>query len=85
MPDSTTIRVHRETRDRLNRLARARGVSAPDLIAQLVDLAEDDELFMRHADAYEELRRRAPELLLEIAREDGAWESSELAAPPGDG
>ncbi|CAN5281957.1 hypothetical protein BH20ACT16_BH20ACT16_13800 [soil metagenome] len=85
MADSTTIRVHSETRDRINRLARARGVSAPQLIGQLVERAEDDELFAQHAAAYDELRRRAPELLLEIVHEDSAWEASDLAAPRRDG
>lgn len=56
-------------------------VSAPGLIGQLVDLAEDDELFAQHADAYDELRRRTPDLLGEITHEDRAWEAAELAAP----
>jgi len=79
--ETTTIRIRRETRDRINRLAGARGVSAPDLIGALVDRAEDEALFGRHASAYEALRTEHPELLREIEQEDGAWERSDLGAP----
>ena len=85
MAETTTVRVRRETRERLTRLARARGVSTPELIGDLVDRAEDDELFALHADAYDELRDRAPAALAEIEREDGAWERSDLTSPPTDG
>ena len=80
MPETTTIRVRRETRDRINRLAGARGVSAPDLIGALVDRAEDEELFERHASVHEELKAEHPDLLREIEREDGLWERSDLTA-----
>lgn len=79
--ETTTIRVRRETRDRINRMAEARGVSAPDLIGALIDRAEDEELFANHATAYETLRRDHPDLLREIESEDGAWERSELSVP----
>jgi hypothetical protein len=79
--ETTTIRVRRETRDRINRMAGARGVSAPDLIGLLIDRAEDDELFASHATAYENLRIGHPDLLREIEAEDGAWERSDLSAP----
>ncbi len=81
MAETTTIRVRRETRDRINRLAGARGVSAPDLIGALVDRADDDDLFARHATAYEELNAAHPDLLAEIEREDEAWEQADLSAP----
>jgi predicted transcriptional regulator len=81
MSETTTIRVGRQTRDRLNRLASARGVSAPELIGQLVDRAEDDELFAGHAAAYDALRASDPDLLAEIEDEDRAWERSDLASP----
>ncbi len=83
--ESTTIRVQRETRDRLNLLARGRGISTPELVRQLVERAEDDELFVQHANAYDELRRALPSSLNAIEREDAAWEASDLAAPPGAG
>lgn len=79
--ETTTIRVRRETRDRINRMAGARGLSAPDLIGVLIDRAEDEELFANHATAYETLRTNHPDLLREIEAEDGAWERSDLAAP----
>ena len=85
MAVTTTVRVRHDRRERLTRLARARGVSTPELIGDLVDRAEDDELFALHADAYDELRDRAPAALAEIEREDGAWERSDLTSPPTDG
>src|ERR1035437_7711675 len=81
MSETTTIRGRRETRDRLNRLASARGLSAPELIGQLVDRAEDDELFAGHAAAYDALHATDPDLLAEIEDEDRAWERSDLASP----
>ncbi len=81
MTQTTTIRVRRETRDRINRLAGARGMSAPDLVGALVDRAEDDDLFARHATAYEELNAAHADLLREIAREDEAWDQADLSAP----
>ncbi len=85
MAETTTIRVRRETRERLTRLAQARGVSTPDLIGDLVDRAEDDELFVLHAKAYDELRERSPADLAEIEREDAPWERSDLTSSPADG
>jgi len=79
--ETTTIRVRRETRDRINRMAAARGLSAPDLIGNLIDRAEDEALFASHAMAYESLRTDHPDLLREIEAEDGAWERSDLSAP----
>jgi hypothetical protein len=79
--ETTTIRVRRDTRDRINRLAGARGMSAPDLIGVLIDRAEDEELFASHATAYERLKSEHPDLLREIETEDSEWEQSELAMP----
>lgn len=77
---TTTIRVRRETRDRIKRLAGARGISAPDLVGFLVDRAEDEELFASHATAYETLKVEHPDVLNEIEAEDSEWERSNLAA-----
>jgi hypothetical protein len=41
---TTTIRVATETRDRLNALARRRGIAASALVAELVQQAEDQSL-----------------------------------------
>ena len=84
-PETTTIRVRRETRDRIKRLAWARGISAPDLIGTLVDRAEDDDLFARHATAYQEMSATQPDLLREIEAEDRAWDRSDLTDPLDDG
>jgi predicted DNA-binding protein len=78
---TTTIRVRRDTRDRLNRMAKARGLPASELIGELLDRAEDTELFARHASAYETLRTSDPDLLREIELEDRAWDESDLATP----
>jgi predicted DNA-binding protein len=51
---TTTIRVPSETRDRLNALARERGASAGDVVADLVREADDRALL---ADAEESWRR----------------------------
>lgn len=56
-------------------------MSTPELIGQLVDRAEDDELFVRHAAAYDALRAADPDLLSDIEHEDHAWEQSDLASP----
>ena len=78
---TTTIRVRRDTRDKINRLAEAAGLSAPELIGRLVDRADDQALFAAHADAYEALRRDEPDLLAEIETEDAVWQASDLARP----
>lgn len=78
---TTTIRVRRDTRDKINRLAEAAGLSAPELVGRLVDRADDQALFVAHADAYEALRRDEPDLLAEIEAEDAAWHASDLARP----
>lgn len=79
---TTTIRVRRETRDKINRLAAASGVSAPELVGRLVDRADEHELFAAHADAYDALHRDEPHLLAEIEAEDAGWHAADLARPP---
>lgn len=81
---TTTIRVRRETRDKINRLAEAAGLSAPELLGRLVDRADDHALFAAHADAYDSLRRQEPDLLAEIEAEDTGWHASDLASPAAD-
>ncbi len=60
-------------------------MSAPELIGELVDRAEDDELFARHAAAYDRLATEDPDLFREIERENRAWDDSDLASPTGHG
>ena len=79
---TTTIRVRRETRDKINRLAEACGVSAPELVGRLVDRADEYEMFAAHANAYDALRIDEPHLLAEIEAEDAGWHASDLVPPP---
>jgi len=81
---TATIRVRRDTRDKIHRLAEAAGVSGPELVGRLVDRAEDRAMFAAHADAYETLRRLEPHLLAEIEAQDAAWHASDLTSPPSD-
>ncbi|MFI5003579.1 MAG: hypothetical protein ACHQE6_01065 [Solirubrobacterales bacterium] len=48
MAATATIRVQPETRERLKRLSRSRGLSTPDLLESLVRRAEDDQLLAEH-------------------------------------
>ena len=48
MAATATIRVRPETRERLKRLGRDRGLSTPDLLDSLVRGAEDDQLLVAH-------------------------------------
>jgi predicted DNA-binding protein len=55
MSDSTTIRVSSETRDRLNALARRRGVAASELVTELVSEADDRTLLAEAEASWERL------------------------------
>lgn len=48
MAATATIRVRPETRERLKRLGRNRGLSTPELLDSLVRGAEDDQLIADH-------------------------------------
>lgn len=50
MADTTTIRVSHRTRERLNALAMQRGEPAGDVVAKLVDAA-DEEALLAEAEA----------------------------------
>ncbi|HWF49874.1 MAG TPA: hypothetical protein VG294_04425 [Solirubrobacteraceae bacterium] len=56
-------------------------MSTPELVSQLVDRAEDDDVFVRHAAACDALRGEDPDILGEIHREDRLWDQSDLASP----
>jgi hypothetical protein len=64
MPATSTIRVTPETRDRLNRISAVRGISAGELVDELVRQAEDQTLLEAAAAHYAELRT-----------DSDAWES----------
>ena len=52
---TTTIRVAEETRDRLNELAQRRGETAGDVVAALVQEADDRALLEAAADDWQRL------------------------------
>jgi predicted transcriptional regulator len=52
---TTTIRVSAETRDRLNELARKRGEPAGDIVAALVQEADDRALLAAAFDDWERM------------------------------
>lgn len=54
-PDTTTIRVPTDTRDRLNALSRRRGEPAGEVVAKLVMKADEDELLAEMGAAFERL------------------------------
>ena len=54
---TTTIRVAAETRDRLNEIARRRGTPAGDVVAALVQEADDRDLLTAAFDGWERLAR----------------------------
>lgn len=55
MSDTTTIRVSSETRDRLNALARRRGVPASELVTELVGEADERALLAEAEEGWERL------------------------------
>jgi hypothetical protein len=75
MAASTTVRVTPETRERLARLARARGLSTPDLIDELAKRAEEDALLARMNAHYDALRSD-PAAWEEHVRERELWDAT---------
>jgi predicted transcriptional regulator len=71
---TTTIRVAAETRDRLNELARRRGEPAGDVVAALVQEADDRALLAAAADDWRRLSTDAGAIAAYRS------ESSDLAA-----
>jgi predicted DNA-binding protein len=55
MSGTTTIRVSSETRDRVNALARRRGVPASELVSELVREADDQALLAEAKEGWERL------------------------------
>jgi hypothetical protein len=53
MAATATVRIRPETRDRLRRLSRERGLSAPDLLEALIRDAEDNQILAEHDAAME--------------------------------
>jgi predicted transcriptional regulator len=55
--DTTTIRVPVETRDRLNTLASRRGEAAGEVVAKLVNAADEEAILAEGAAGFEALAR----------------------------
>jgi predicted DNA-binding protein len=77
---TTTIRVAAETRDRLNELARRRGTPASEVVAALVQEADDRALLVAAFEGWERLCDD-PDALAAYQAETRALGSFE-AAPP---
>jgi predicted DNA-binding protein len=78
---TTTIRVPQETRDRLNALARRRGSTAGEVVAELVREADDEALL---AEAEAGWRRLAadPQLLAAYHAESAELDAFDAPLPP---
>lgn len=77
--ETTTIRVSVRTRDRLRGLAARRGERAGDVVANLVDAADDDALLVEAAAGFE--RIAADPVLLTGYREEAADIAAAFDAP----
>jgi hypothetical protein len=75
MAATATVRVHPETRDRLKRLGRDRGLSTPDLLEALARRAEDDQLLADH-EAVIELVMADPVQAKAYRAELSAWDGT---------
>jgi len=74
MAASATVRIRPETRDRLKRLGRKRGLSTPDLLDALILDAEDDQILAAHEAAMERVMsdpRQAASYRAEVEAWDG--------------
>ena len=75
MPASTTLRVRPDTRDRLNRLAREDGVSAPELLERLVEQEEAARALRSMNSDFERLRADTG-AWREFEAETAAWDAA---------
>lgn len=73
---ATTIKVPAELRDRINRDARARGVSAAALLADLLESHERAERFRAIREAYAQLPQTD-----DYAAETQSWVRADMAWP----
>ena len=79
--DTTTIRVPTETRDRLKVLAARRGESASEVVAKLVNAADEEALLAEVAAGFEKMAGD-PEALSAYRAESNGIESSFDAPTP---
>ena len=79
--ETTTIRVATHTRDQLRALAQRRGESASDLVAKLVDAADEETLLAEMAASFERLADD-PEALAAYRTESAEIEAAFEAPAP---
>jgi predicted transcriptional regulator len=77
--DTTTIRVPTQTRDRLRILAARRGESASDVVAKLVNAADEEAMLAEIAAGFE--RMAADPQALAVYRAEGAEIENAFDAP----
>lgn len=77
MPATTTVRVHRRTRDAISRLSRRHGISSADLLDQLLSRAEEEQVLVDMNRSYADLRSDPDAWRSERAERD-AWEPTLL-------
>jgi hypothetical protein len=77
MSASTTVRVRPETREAIARLSERRGLSAGDLLSELVAREEENELLGAMNEDFAALRRDASQWRA-LAREREVWERTLL-------
>jgi hypothetical protein len=75
MAATTTIRVRSDTRERLKRLGRDRGLNTPDLLDSLARSAEDDQLLVEHEAAMDRIMAD-PEQAASYRSELSAWDGT---------
>jgi predicted transcriptional regulator len=78
---TTTIRVPEETRDRLNALAKRRGSTAGEVVADLVQTADDEALLADAEEGWAKLTAD-PQLLAAYRAETAELEAFDAPLPP---
>ncbi len=79
--DTTTIRVPTETRDRLKALALRRGEAASEVVAKLVNAADEEAMLAEIAVGFEELASDPKALAAYRAESDELESGFEAPAP----
>ncbi len=77
---TTTIRVPAETRDRLNEIARRRGTPAGDVVAALVQEADDRDLLAAAFEGWQRMSRD-PAALAAYRAEVAEFDAFDAATP----
>lgn len=77
MSATTTVRVRPDTREAIARLSEHRGLSAADLLGEIVAAAEEDELLAGMNEDFDRLRAD-PQGWNRMVRERSDWEQTLL-------